>query len=878
MRMRDFRRAILLGCAVVAFASCDALVGISDTSVAHGGSAGAAGAASVDASSEDVAIDSIADAPNDHSVGPLPSHGLGCALWPGNVPVTVGCPSGQVITGFQTALYGTPTGSCSGDAGVDGGGSFQPGSCNAPDAQSALEKLCDGLSSCTFTADANLTAFGPDGGDPCPGTSKFVAVRVQCGAQPPPDAGGDAGSATLPMAGQILDLDANKFTSAAIGASLPNKVWNDASANQLNASVPNGVTPPTIGRDQTSGLGLVHFSGTNEYLTLPSITANLSNGLTAFAVVAPDNLEGWQRLFDLGSGGPQDNVVWTEDVASRTLGFHIWHGNQGEEYASAPDIFDTNELELFALRAAPSGSLLKVTIYKGGAPVYEQFMAPPSNVTRTSNLIGKSNWSGNALYQGYIGQLVIYNRGLSDAEMTGASQALLSKWKLCTTTNLQSDPANCGECGHLCVPGQQCQAGVCTGPLLSNCTSLAVGGSGAQYALCHNGNAKVSWVQARNACVDLGGDLVSLTSQQTSNAVAAGGSALIGLTDYGTNSFYWSDGNGASFHAWSGDGGIPPTTQERCAEVTPGNGGNSVWQTVSCTAAGTTPWLCKLPESVTGCDSWLDPATQRAYAICNGTFPSDEVRRDVCTHLVINSKPFQGTLLAVQKQTEAVNLGALLTRYGANLPAAALDLTDGATPPTWTLHNGAAPPFVDWLSGEPQVGNEPRCATLTTSGQMATAPCDAAEPVICSLPKGTKPDETLTPMQPSAPLFVFGFPPRTASLYLGSNGNEANAGAATAIPAKIQVTCSPFPGEPPTGGTEPVLLSFSPGFNRWHECVMVAFHCDGLTNQNTAVTSVPIQTPPIAGVFTVGIQASADSSCTQTIGPPQPFGAVAVTP
>lgn len=880
MRARNLRRRIALVAALGALASCDALVGISDTSVAHGGAGGAdasadagAGAGGLDASVEadaETGTDAIADAPSDQNVGPLPSHGLGCAFWPGNEPVTVGCPAGQVITGFSTALYGTPTGSCNGgDAGPDGGGAFQSDpSCNAPDAKPALEDLCDGLSSCTFTADANLDALAGDAGDPCPGTSKFVALQVECGqasTEAGTDAGTEGGTLALP-AGEILDLDAAKFSTFPVGSTLPNNHWDDSSGNQLDATS-GGTTTPTIGLDQPSGLGLVQLSGNDQYFTLPSISANFAQGFTAFAVVAPENLRTWQGIFDFGNGQAHDNVLLLEHKTSRALDFQIYLNNSYES-ASSPGTFDTDELQLFAVRATPasgSTSLLKVTTYKGGAPVYEQFMLPPNNVTRANNFIGSSSFP-NALFQGYMGQLVVYDRGLSGAEMSEANRALISKWKLCTAADTQSDPANCGYCGHLCAPGQRCLGGVCIGSLISDCSSFAVtnNGSGYDYPLCQgrNGN-KVSWVQARNACVDMDGDLMSLSSKSTSNTVGGGGPLLVGLTDYGTNQFYWSDGSPVSFSAWSGDGGPPPTDQESCAEVSAKSGG-SVWHPVSCLAPQTDPWLCKLPEPTPSCDTWSDPATGRVYAICNGAFASDQMRRDVCAAM-------NGTLLTVQPN-EATNLGALLERFGGNLPNSAIDLTDGATPLDWTLENGATAPYVSWLSGEPQVGSEPRCATLSTSGQLATAPCNGtAEPVICSLPNGTQLNETLGSVASSVSLNT-GYIPVSASVSLDGNGNEEpNVTPNAKISAKVTLKCSSLTG---LGALVPIRLSFSPGFSLWNACANMVFECS--FPQGVSTKTVHIQAPPIAGVFDLGIQGMRDISCTKALQPPQVFGRIGV--
>jgi Galactose binding lectin domain/Concanavalin A-like lectin/glucanases superfamily/Lectin C-type domain len=886
MGARSVRRAIVLCAALAAVVSCDALVGIGKTSVAHGGAGGvdaSAGAAGVDASAgaggldaavdadakADTGKDAIADAPSDQNVGPPPSQGLGCALWPGGVPVTVGCKAGQVITGFSSVFYGTPTGSCSKS---DGGsiGTFKAGACNAAGAKLALETLCKGFSSCTFTADANLDAFTGGTGDPCPGTSKFIAAQVECGPAPVPEAGSDAGSSTLGK-GMILDLDGSRFTSTAVGSGIA--TWDDdsPSATPLNATTPSGVPQPTVGHDQTSGLGLVHFSG-SQYMVLPTIpeSESFSSGFTAFAVIAPDNLRSWQRIFDFGNGAAQDNVLLAENGTSRSLTFQTYR-NSTAATSDSLDTFDTNELQLFAVRGGlqqPITTEFKVVTYKGGMPVYEQFMPAPSDVARSGNLIGKSNWIPDALYQGYIAQLVVYDRALDDAEMTQGNQTLMSRWKLCSSANTDTDPANCGYCGHLCSPGQQCQQGVCTGSLLPDCAPIAVGGSGSDYALCQASSSnKVSWVQARNACVDMGGDLMSLPDLTTSNTAvgASGGPVLVGLSDFGTNSFYWSDSSSVSFTAWPGDGGTPATDQELCAVLSAG--GKNGWRTGSCTTAQADPWLCKLSQPAQTCGTWLDPTSHRAYAICTSGYSSNQLRRDECASM-------NGTLISVKDQPEATTLGLLLTRIDGNVPASAIDLTDGVTPLEWTLESGGAAPFWNWMTGEPQVGNEPRCGTLTPSGQTASVPCDgAAEPMICSLPDGTLPNETIGSVAPS---YSVGFQADTisASIALDGGGNtEAGVAPGGTISASVTVSCGST-----LFGAQPVSaeISFSPGYGTWKTCLPAAsFPCKSGT---PAVTTVPaqLQAPPLAGVFDVGIQFTTGSGCGGPVGDPGTFGRIAV--
>jgi len=86
--------------------------------------------------------------------------------WPAeDTSVNLGCPPGTVITSVEFASFGTPSGSC---------GSYQLGNCNAANSTAIVEKQCLKQSGCTVPVSVNVF------GDPCPTTSKSLAVQVIC--------------------------------------------------------------------------------------------------------------------------------------------------------------------------------------------------------------------------------------------------------------------------------------------------------------------------------------------------------------------------------------------------------------------------------------------------------------------------------------------------------------------------------------------------------------------------------------------------------------------------------------------------------------------------------------------------------------------------
>lgn len=76
------------------------------------------------------------------------------------------CPEGRQISSIKFASFGSPGGSC---------GAFQKGSCHGIQSSSVVEKECVGQKFCYIML--SVEKFGED---PCPGTSKSLAVEALC--------------------------------------------------------------------------------------------------------------------------------------------------------------------------------------------------------------------------------------------------------------------------------------------------------------------------------------------------------------------------------------------------------------------------------------------------------------------------------------------------------------------------------------------------------------------------------------------------------------------------------------------------------------------------------------------------------------------------
>ena len=93
-----------------------------------------------------------------------------CNVVPEHSPLTVSCATGQ-ISNVLFASYGTPSGSCATGFQVNQ-------TCNAASALAYVTSHCVGAQTCTITADNTVFT------DPCYGTLKKLAIKVECGFVP----------------------------------------------------------------------------------------------------------------------------------------------------------------------------------------------------------------------------------------------------------------------------------------------------------------------------------------------------------------------------------------------------------------------------------------------------------------------------------------------------------------------------------------------------------------------------------------------------------------------------------------------------------------------------------------------------------------------
>ena len=143
----------------------------------------------------------------------------------------------------------------------------------------------------------------------------------------------------------------------------------------------------------------------------------------------------WARIFDLGNGPEQDNILMGQDANSQLLTFHLYRPNSTESnsYLSSVTSMNTNEwLHVVAsvedLSDWPclgvsenAANATYMTIHINGRLVAQRRGLLPRRIARSFAYMGKSHWSedGNmdSLFQGRIDAFYFYDHALSTEQV-----------------------------------------------------------------------------------------------------------------------------------------------------------------------------------------------------------------------------------------------------------------------------------------------------------------------------------------------------------------------------------------------------------------------------------------------------------------------------
>ncbi|MEO6096193.1 MAG: DUF2341 domain-containing protein [Fibrobacteria bacterium] len=133
-----------------------------------------------------------------------------------------------------------------------------------------------------------------------------------------------------------------------------------------------------------------------DFLDVGDGYAEFTPGFTFSVWVYPTSVKRWSHILDLGNGSGKDNIIVNRVDNTATLGFYNWT-DAGYNSSPAAGQWVLNQWQHIAVTVNGRN----VRIYKNGSQVLGDTL--PEGITgayRTTNFLGKSNWTADEYFQG----------------------------------------------------------------------------------------------------------------------------------------------------------------------------------------------------------------------------------------------------------------------------------------------------------------------------------------------------------------------------------------------------------------------------------------------------------------------------------------------
>jgi hypothetical protein len=207
----------------------------------------------------------------------------------------------------------------------------------------------------------------------------------------------------------ILIINSIKY-DLITGKEIKEQINNDYINNPYNATL----TDQTIiyNNKQPINDECVNLSN-NNYVTLPVLNINFIN-CTISLWFNSINSQDYSRIFDFGNGSPDDNLILFI-FGNKLYAVLYKNSTMSPFYKITDNNINDSKWHNIVWSIDNNGFW---NFYFDGKQVYSVSGGIPNNVTRTKNYIGKSNWNNDPSFNGSISEFRIYQRLLSDNDIT----------------------------------------------------------------------------------------------------------------------------------------------------------------------------------------------------------------------------------------------------------------------------------------------------------------------------------------------------------------------------------------------------------------------------------------------------------------------------
>lgn len=178
------------------------------------------------------------------------------------------------------------------------------------------------------------------------------------------------------------------------------------------------------------------FDGVDDYIDLGDWRNGGATTITFWARWDANNY--YSRIVDFGNGPSSSNMIVSNNGSTGRLYWGVVTPLRTSAITSTDAILNPPQWDFYALSVDESGVM---KMYKNGTLLHQLSNSEvPELLTRTSQFVGRSNYSADGYFKGAIDELRIFNIDLSDMEITQQYNFIPTDVEIIPLTNVKTYP------------------------------------------------------------------------------------------------------------------------------------------------------------------------------------------------------------------------------------------------------------------------------------------------------------------------------------------------------------------------------------------------------------------------------------------------------